>query len=197
MIKGGSGGANTNKTGLKFEKNANFKNSIEKIGFIAELTEIKDIYKVINKYNNQFGYIGEKRSFYKFFNSYLSKLYKSEIKIENQVPKKLLPDKFYFNTIEDKLYIIECKYQQSSGSTDEKIQSALYKKRYYLQLLYKFYIPVEYIYIWNEWFDKVGYDDVKKYLFENGIYYYINELPINRIGLFDLDKYITKNNIIL
>lgn len=192
MIKGGSGGASTNKTGLKFEKNVNFKNSIEKIGFITESTGIKNIYKVINKYNNEFGYIGEKSSFYTFFNFYLSEIHKRNIKIEDQIPKRLFPDKFYFSTIEDKLYIIECKYQQSSGSTDEKIQSALYKKHFYLQLLYEFYIPVEYIYIWNEWFDKAAYADVKKYLFKNGIYFYINELPINRIGLFDLDKYITK-----
>lgn len=185
MKKDGFGGANTNKVGLEFENKLLLKETLENIGFVIKTTQFRNIFQVVNKYGIEKGYIGEKPniSFYDFFSDYLSKEFETDISLRKKIISKLMPDKFYFDINKKILYIIECKIQNCTGSTDEKIQTAPYKKFIYDKLLAEYFIKIQFIYIWNEWFENKKYYDVKEYLKIHNVRYFLNELPLEYLGL--------------
>jgi len=82
------------------------------------------------------------------------------------------------------MHIIEIKFQEGSGSTDEKLQTCDFKIRQYRKLFSRLNFEVKYIYILNEWFQKPGYKDVLDYIISvAGCSYYFNYLPLQKIGL--------------
>ncbi|WP_342189912.1 hypothetical protein [Spiroplasma endosymbiont of Dilophus febrilis] len=185
MIRNGRGGANTNKTGLSFENYFQFKETLENVGFILKITTFKNIFKIVDKYDKELGYMGEQPNskFYDFFDDYLSIKLDEKIDLQADIDVRLFPDKFYFDTVEQILYIIECKTQTVSGSTDEKIQTAPFKKYFYSQLLLKYNIKIEFIYVWNEWFNHKRYGLVKEFLNQNNVKYFLDEIPLADLGL--------------
>lgn len=185
MIRYGKGGANTNKTGLKFEKDSNLKSLFLKLEYFCEKTNFERIYKVCDKYKNHQGYFGEgiNKKFYYFLNYYLSTKLNTSINIIEKVGNLLYPDKFFFNEKNNVLYIIECKTQTVKGSTDEKIQTGPYKKYFYEKIISEYGINVEIMYIWNQWFNKTKYDTVKEFLQKNNIRYYLNAIPLEDLGI--------------
>lgn len=114
------------------------------------------------------------------------KLYKylkeKNIDYTSIISKKLLPDEAYFDEENKTFYIYEKKYQQTSGSADEKPQTCAFK-------IYQFkkigkVIGAEkvfYTYIFNEWFKKPEYKDMLEYIKSVDGCDYVFEEEINGI----------------
>ena len=141
MIKDGLGGANT-RTGLVFEGKTD----------LATFLNSQQSYKVNNQnevfYNDDLvGQIFKKHSFYKFLES-------RNIKWQDYISKRLLPDDSIYVIINNTFFAIECKFQQVAGYVDEKLQTCDFKKKQYKKLLSKLNFEVEYIYLLSDWFKK-------------------------------------------
>ena len=171
MIKGGKGGANTNKTGLKFEKDTDLKSLFKRLkGY-----EVKDdeIYFKGTKVAEMF----QKSKLYK------NLLSKHNINWEERASSKLLPDEAILIFADNTLFIIEKKFQYGSGSVDEKLQTCDFKKKKYLKLLSGTNIRVEFAYVLNDWFNQKRNKDTFDYIKSVGCYYFFNNLPLNFLGL--------------
>jgi hypothetical protein len=169
MIKNGIGGGNT-KTGLIFEGKTDlsaflslqpgYKVSDTKVYFNGE--HVADIYK--------------KHAFYRFLSL-------NGINWKNHISKRLLPDDSIYVIVNNKLFIIECKFQQVSGSVDEKLQTCDFKKKQYQKLLSNLNIDVEYVYLLGDWFRKPEYKDVLDYIISVGCHFYFEYIPLVKFGL--------------
>lgn len=170
MIKGGKGGGNT-RTGLVFEGKTDL--SI----FLGNQPH----YKVVG---HDVFYDGEKVAEvykkHKFYNVFLKKL---EIDWRKYISKQLLPDDSIFVLLNNTLFIIECKHQQTAGSVDEKLQTCDFKKKQYKKLMASANIDVEYIYLLDDWFRDEKYRDVLDYIHSVGCDYYFEYIPLYRLGL--------------
>lgn len=170
MKRRGIGGANT-KTGLYFEGKVDF------------LTFIKNQKNYTTKGNKIF-YKNEKvaLSFKKHgLYKYLSE---QGIDYKKFISKKLLPDDAIYVIVNNTIFILEIKFQEVVGSTDEKLQTCDFKIKQYRKLLSQLNVEVEYIYILNDWFKKPSYKDVLDYIISiNGCSYYFNYLPLKKLGL--------------
>jgi hypothetical protein len=173
MKKGGIGGGNT-LTGLNFENKTN----------------LLELFREMPNYSVKKGNIGWK-IFY--LNKHVADSYKKHdfyrfleakgVNWKNIVSKKLLPDDALYVILNNTLFIIEIKYQEVSGSVDEKLQTCDYKKKQYIKLLSQLNIEVEYIYILCDWFKNPRYKDVLDYIISVRCQYYFNYLPLQKIGL--------------
>ncbi len=175
MKTGGVGGAKT-LTGLKFERKVDFQKLIGTMrGY-----EVK---KVSNKAGMGVFFDGElvarcfrKHAFYRF-------LSEAGVAWENLISKKLLPDDALLVIVRETLFIIEVKYQQVSGSVDEKLQTCDFKRKFYLKLVSPLGLKVEYVYVLSDWFKNPGYKDVLDYIHTVNCHYRFNELPMAWLGL--------------
>lgn len=122
----GAGGSRTNKNGLSFEDKT----------IICKSGEFK---------------IGEKLFIRVSKNELFKFLKKDYVKCE----KKLNPDEAFIDIENKKIFVIEKKFQQCSGSVDEKIQTAIFKKEFYEEL-YPTY-EINYSYCLSNWFKKIKY----------------------------------------
>ena len=104
MIAGGTGGANT-RTGAIFEMETDLKKNLINAGI--------DISNVV---------FCRKQDFPKLMKEY-------NFDMQEHFGKKFLPDEAFI--LNNELFIIEKKYQNGNGSTDEKIQTGPYKKLIY------------------------------------------------------------------
>ncbi|MDD3887386.1 MAG: hypothetical protein PHN19_01280 [Patescibacteria group bacterium] len=170
MKKGGIGGANT-KTGLYYEGKVDFLTFIKKqmnynvVGH--KIYYKKDEVAKSYKKNSLYVYLKEMKIDYKDF-----------------ISKKLLPDDAIFVIVNNTFFILEIKFQNVAGSTDEKLQTCDFKIKQYRKLLSRLNVEVEYIYILNDWFKNPVYKDVLDYVISiKGCSYYFNYLPLQKIGL--------------
>jgi hypothetical protein len=137
-------------------------------------------YKVVNEnvyFNNELvGRIFKKYGFYKFLD---------ELKIEwkSLISKRLVPDYSIFVIVANTVYIIECKFQQVTGSVDEKLQTCDFKRKQYQKLLAPANIEVEYIYLLSDWFRQPQYKDVLDYIHSVHCYYFFEYIPLVKLGL--------------
>lgn len=170
MKKGGIGGANT-QTGLSFEGKVDFLTFIQK-----QKNYSVDGNKIF--YNKkEVGLTFKKYGLYKY-------LEENGIDYTNFISKRLLPDDAIFVIANNTMHILEIKFQEVAGSTDEKLQTCAFKIRQYKKLLSRLNIDVKYIYILNDWFEKPEYKDVLDYILSvEGCSYYFNYLPLQKIGL--------------
>jgi len=171
MIKGGKGGANTNKTGLKFEKDTDLKTSFQKLkGY-----EVKDDEVYFN---------GEKvAEMFSKNKLYTKLLVRYNLNWKDHVSSKLLPDEAILIFANNTLFVIEKKFQNGSGSVDEKLQTCDFKKKKYERLLSKTPIQVKFIYVLNNWFNQDKKRDTFEYIKSVGCEYYFETLPISILGL--------------
>lgn len=164
------GGAQTNINGLRFEKKISLDDVLQAAG-----------YKVIDKkvYDNDecIGLSIPKYSLYKE----LLKPQSIDYKLFNSV--QWLPDECFVNYKTKIAYIIEKKFQNSSGSVDEKLATCDFKRREYLKLFSQLGYRVEYIFVFSDWFKHERYKDVLEYIKDVGCHYYFNEIPLSCIGL--------------
>lgn len=135
MKKGGTGGANTNRGGLNFESFTDLAARIQRdLNDIYEINEINVTNSVINSKSPVFevirktdakrvGIITKQFQFYNvMFNEY---------GIKNQNHKTWKPDEVFFNFEANTVFIVEKKWQEGSGSVDEKIFGFVNKRRLY------------------------------------------------------------------
>lgn len=173
MRKGGKGGSNT-LTGLYFENTKDILKIFQKIpGYQIKKSNIG--YKIFFK-NKYIAHSYKKYQLYKFLKT-------KGVDWKKVLSKKLLPDDALYVILNNVLYIIEIKYQQVSGSVDEKLQTCDFKKKQYKKLMSLINIDVEYIYILNNWFKNPVYKDVLDYIISVGCQYYFNYLPLKKLGL--------------
>lgn len=170
MKRGGVGGANT-KTGLYFEGKVDFLTFIKN----QENYSIKG--REIFYKNKKVGLTFKKNGLYIY-------LEEKGIDYKKLISKRLLPDDVIFVIANNTFFIIEIKFQEVAGSTDEKLQTCDFKIKQYRKLLSRLNVEVEYIYILSDWFKKPEYKDVLDYIISiKGCSYYFHYLPLQKIGL--------------
>jgi hypothetical protein len=165
----GTGGANT-KTGLVFEGNTDLsiflsKQKDYKVTGESVFYKTKLVARVFKKY-----------SFYKFLDA-------EGVKWKSLISKQLVPDDSIYVIINNTMFIIECKFQQSDGSVDEKLQTSDFKKKQYIKLLSQLNMEVEYIYLLSDWFKNPKYKDVLDYIISVRCSYYFEYIPLHKLGL--------------
>jgi len=170
MKKGGIGGGKT-RIGLHFEKKVDFLTAIQKQpNYTVKGNEI--FYK-----GKKIALSFRKSGLYKY-------LEQKGIDYKKIITKKLLPDDAIFVIINNTFFILEIKFQEVAGSTDEKLQTCDFKIKQYRKILARLKVNVEYIYVLNNWFKKSEYKDVLNYIDSiNGCSYYFNVLPLAKLGL--------------
>ena len=164
------GGANTNVNGLKFERGTSLNDALEKAGY-----NIKDFH--VFKDGEEIGVSVPK---YSLYSQYLKP---HDIDYNDFNCKRWLPDEAFINYNMKTVYIIEKKYQEKSGSVDEKLPNCDFKKAEYQKLFTPLKYKVEFIYILNDWFKQRRYKDTLDYIKKVKCSYYFNELPLDLIGL--------------
>lgn len=169
MKKKGIGGGNT-ITGLNFEKGKDILSILRGTkGYSVKGNIIfyngKEVARSYRKYG-----------LYRYLES-------RGIDYKKIISKKLLPDEAIYVIVKNTLYVIEMKYQEVSGSVDEKLQTCDFKKKQYKKLMAPLNIEVEFIYILSDWFRKPEYKDVLDYVISVGCQYYFQYLPLQKLGL--------------
>ena len=147
----GAGGSNTNETGLSFENDTDLSKDVKVIIQFSKdsiyggysLTFIKG--NKINNINGKKLLTGTKSSLKKFCEK--NGLINPDVK---ELHGTKQPDEWYLNIETFDLYIIEKKFQQSSGSVVEKLQTAHVKREHYQKKYPKF--SIKYTYCLSDWF---------------------------------------------
>ena len=175
MKEGGFGGANT-LTGLNFERDVDLAVLLAaKPGY-----EIKTIFGKVGKgvyfKGELLARCFRKHDFYRFLDE-------QGVEWESKVSSKLLPDDALLVIVRETLFIVEIKYQQGQGSTDEKLQTCDFKKKKYQMLVRPLGLKVEYVYVLSEWFKKPRYKDVLDYVESVNCHYKFGSLPLSWLGL--------------
>ncbi len=165
------GGAQTNANGLEFERDTSLDDALLAAGYTIEESYVYD------RDHNIIGLSIPKNNLYKNF------LEKEKIDYRKYNSKKWLPDEAFLNNKTKTIYIIEKKYQQTSGSVDEKLPNCDFKKKEYEKLFNPLGIKVKYLYVFNNWFNHPQYKDVLEYILSVDCEYYFNNIPFNRLGL--------------
>ena len=129
------GGAQTNANGLNFERDTSLDEALISAGYNIENGYVYD------KENNLIGLSIPKNNLYKNF------LEKEKIDYKKYNSKKWLPDEAFLNNKTKTIYIIEKKYQECSGSVDEKLPNCDFKKKEYEKLCNPIEIKVNYMFI--------------------------------------------------
>ena len=165
----GTGGANT-KTGLVFEGNTDLSTFLNKQkGYKVEGENVFYKTELVAR-------VFKKYSLYKYLES-------EGVDWKIIISKRLLPDDSIYVIINNTMFIIECKFQQSAGSVDEKLQTCDFKRKQYQKLLSQLNMEVEYIYLLSDWFKKSEYKDVLDYIISVRCSYYFEYIPLHKFGL--------------
>ena len=165
------GGSKTNITGLKFERDTSLDDALKKAGYVIKNNVVYD------KDKNMIGLSIPKNDLYRNF------LEKEKIDYKKYNSKKWLPDEAFLNFEKKTIFIIEKKYQQTSGSVDEKLPNCDFKKAEYIKLFKPLKIKVKFIYVFNDWFKNKQYKDVLEYILKVGCEYYFNYIPFEVLGI--------------
>ncbi len=147
----GAGGANTNKTGLSYEERTYLPKILNLENYVSFGKGKADKYYEYC-YNSIKYKIFHKNGFCKYLKRY---------KIKDCVTN-MIPDEAVINEKNNKIYIIEKKFQQGSGSVDEKIQTGHCKQEMYTVMYPDF--KITYIYVLSDWFKQSKYNLVMEYL---------------------------------
>lgn len=166
------GGANTNRNGLHFEQTTSLNTALQNAGFI-----IANHFEVYDR-NQLLGYSINQDEFSTIF------LRQNGINDRAINSKRWKPDEAFINEINKTVYIIEKKFQYTSGSVDEKLATFPFKIREYRRLLDPIGYDLVYIYLLSsDWFNVPKYQDYYDYMDELGCPHYFDNLPFYAIGL--------------
>lgn len=169
MIKGGTGGSNT-LTGLRYEA------KIDLGTFLNSQKDYRvDKTKVFYK-EELVARLFKKHALYKF-------LAENNVDWKKHISRQLLPDNCIYVIINNTAFIIEVKYQEKTGSVDEKLQTCDFKKKQYMKLFSELNYKVEYYYILDSWFKNEKYKDTLDYIISVGCKYYFDYIPLQELGL--------------
>ena len=171
MREGGTDGGKT-ISGLLFEKEVSFQDALVKIdGY-----EIKDEHNILYNWN-KVAEVYRKRNLYKKFFA------PRGVDYEKFISKRLEPDNAIYVISNGTFFIVEIKFQKTSGSVDEKLQTCDFKKKQYQRLFHPLWLKIEFCYVLSERFKKVEYNDVLNYIQAVGCKYFFGELPLDYLGL--------------
>lgn len=157
-------------TGLKFERGRDILSILEH----TEGYSVKD--NIIYYSDKEVARSYRKYGLYKYLES-------QGVDYKKIISKRLLPDEALYVIINNTLFVIEMKYQEVTGSVDEKLQTCDFKKKQYKKLMAPLNIDVEFIYILDDWFRKPEYKDALDYVISMGCQYYFQYLPLQKLGL--------------
>ena len=163
------GGAQTNKNGLEFEARTHLLEALNNHPDFTVLDE--QVYRqgvVVANYYEKYGL-------------YSKLLTPKGVDYKQYISKKLLPDGALL--VGDTIYIVEKKFQNGSGSVDEKLQTCDFKRKQYVKLFSPLNIKVEFYYVLNDWFDKLSNKDVFDYIRSVGCDYFFEEISLHKLGL--------------
>ncbi len=177
MIKGGTGGGNTT-TGLRFEQRTDIRQIFENIEGYSIIESTNRTGYEIWFNHEKLAYCFKKRELYRFLEQepYC-------VNWQEHLSKRLEPDNALFVIVRDTLLIIEIKFQQVSGSVDEKLQTCDFKRKQYSKLVRDLGWRVEYVYVLNDWFRDPVYRDTLDYIHSMNCHYLFNEVPLAWLGL--------------
>lgn len=170
MITGGTGGANT-LTGLIYEGKVDLK------AFLNNQYGYRVVGSTVIYQDEEVAQIFQKYELYSEF------LAPRGVDWKNCISSQLLPDNGIYVIINNTVFIIEVKTQNTTGSVDEKLQTCDFKKKQYQKLFFPLNIEVQYVYILDDWFRKPKYKDVLDYIISVGCQYYFQYIPLQRLGL--------------
>ena len=153
----GAGGANTNKNGLNYEKSTE----------LSTCYKIKQIHKnckeLVFNINNDIPFIATNGiSLFKYMDQHMDKSISGAHGCKR-------PDECFINENTKQIFIIEKKFQQTKGSTCEKIQTPDFKIWQYSRIFPDYNII--YIYCLSDWFKKNCIAELE-YLNFKGISYF-------------------------
>lgn len=160
------GGAQTNANGLHFEQTTSLDDALRRAGYIIKSCKVY-------KDDRQIGMSVQKRNLYTMF------LEPHGIDYRKINSKQWQPDECFINLEQKVAFIIEKKFQNNSGSVDEKLPGCHFKKREYEKLFHPLGFAVEYLYVFNDWFHDPRYWDTLEYIREMGCHYYFDEIPLD------------------
>lgn len=169
MIRGGIGGSNT-RTGLIYE------GKVELSEYLAQQKDYAVIGHDVLYKGETVAYVFKKHDFYKFLET-------RGVDWKNIISSQLFPDNCIYVIVNNTLFIIEVKNQNTSGSVDEKLQTCDFKRKQYIKLLSQLNIEVEYVYILSKWFKHPRYRDVLDYIVSVNCHYYFDYIPLHKLGL--------------
>ena len=160
MIKGGTGGGNTT-TGLRFEQRTDIRQIFENIESYSIIESTNRTGYEIWFNHEKLAYCFKKRELYRFLEQepYC-------VNWQEHLSKRLEPD--------NALFVIEIKFQQVSGSVDEKLQTCDFKRKQYSKLVRDLGWRVEYVYVLNDWFRDPVYRDTLDYIHSMNCHYLFN-----------------------
>lgn len=164
------GGARTNLNGLRFEQTTSLNEALINAGY-----NVTDY--IVSYGSRKIGMSVPQKKLYTYF------LVPRGINYTDYNSKEWHPDEAFINFNNNTAYIIEKKYQNSSGSVDEKLPGCHFKKLEYQKLFNPLNIHVEFIYIFNDWFLDKRYRDTLEYIENMGCHYFYNEIPLHCLGL--------------
>ena len=175
MKEGGKGGGKT-ITGLNFERKVDFLTLLSRIPNYRHVKDPKKAGHNIYYRNDLVARCFKKYAFYGY-------LEEKGIDWKSLISQRLLPDDALLVIVRETLFIIEVKYQQVSGSVDEKLQTCDFKRKIYQKLVSSLELKVEYVYVLNDWFKKPQYKDVLDYVHSVNCHYKFEMLPLAWLGL--------------
>ena len=186
----GAGGAKTNLNGIKFEEDKYLKEWIEKEDYTLVPVKVntnRSAFYEIRKNNKLVGYYGRQGQVYNALRQVNEKHF-SKKWISKVFSKKIHPDAFIISLNPRRLTIFEKKWQNRSGSVDEKVQTAPFKLQMFEKLLRGANISCQYQYILSSWFKAETYRNVKEYYQNNKqINVWVDEDNLNDL---DINKFI-------
>ncbi|MDE7417056.1 MAG: hypothetical protein K2N44_12310 [Lachnospiraceae bacterium] len=166
------GGAKTNRNGLSFEQTTSLNDALINAGF--EIRNHYDIY--LN--GQHIGYSINQAEFATVF------LRDNGIDDRHINSKRWEPDEAFINELNRTVYIIEKKFQHTSGSVDEKLATFPFKIYEYKKLLTPINYNIEYIYLLSsEWFNVPKYQDYYDYMDLLDCPHYFDTLPLKALGI--------------
>jgi hypothetical protein len=180
----GAGGSNTNLNGKKYE-NDTMLSSHFKIIANKKINKNKNSYEEIQFEDSDIKYIHLQQS---TFNMFMKEILERNENIFS-APGCRNPDDSYIDLENKKIFIIEKKFQQTTGSVEEKIQSGCFKQNHYSDLFPNF--EINYIYCLSSWFRNKDNQSVIKYLTQQGIRVFFNDEKDFKIKII---KYIIETS---
>ena len=155
----GAGGSNTNKNGLPYE-------------FLTDLNDSFTIIKT-NKFSKNIMFNNYKKEFIRTEKSNLFKHMNRPADATRDGHGCIRPDECYIDEFNKNIFIIEKKFQQTNGSTCEKIQTPKFKIWQYSRTFPQYNIV--YIYCLCEWFKTNCKAEIEYLDFMNIPYFWGND----------------------
>ncbi len=174
MKKGGTGGDLT-RTGLVFEKATDLKTALSSVKGYS----VNEEGRVIVHGHDVGGLYPQ----HKFYSSFLTP---RGVNWKNHISAKLLPDEALCLDKSKRVFIVEKKWQQCSGSVDEKLQTCDFKMKQYNKLVKPIGYSAHFLFLLSDWFQKPQYGDVLEYIDQVGCKYFFGEIPLGYFFSEDL-----------